>query len=187
MEINDRSTQIVSPSKKRTFACLVVVFFISLSATPFCWSLDEGIAAEAGAVAQAVKEPIADKEVMAPTRVLGQVAFGLLFVTILIFAMAWLTKRLGYGNFQAGAHMKVLANLPLSAREKAVLIDVEGTRLLLGVAPGRVNLIQKMETPPHYTGDAMQEDINKKNVQPLKKGQEFARYLKSILDQGSKS
>jgi flagellar protein FliO/FliZ len=41
----------------------------------------------------------------------------------------------------------VVAALPLGTREKAVLIEIGGRQLLLGVAPGRVSLLERFEQP----------------------------------------
>ncbi|WP_052692168.1 flagellar biosynthetic protein FliO [Teredinibacter purpureus] len=129
-------------------------------------------------------------EVISSSRVLIQVVTGLGAVTLLIFVLAWLAKKLGYANFNGPAHMRVVANLPLGNRERAVLIEVEGERLVLGVAPGRVNVIKILEarvSREEYAVSVNDSFPEKNNGVPLKKGQEFARYLKSVLDPSNKS
>ena len=63
---------------------------------------------------------------------------GLLVVLAVMLAIAWLVKRFmqvpGIGKGQ----VQVLGGVSLGAREKAVVLSVDGRRLLVGVAPGRV-------------------------------------------------
>jgi len=76
-----------------------------------------------------------------------QVLVGLGFVLALVFVVAWLMKRVGHGSFVGGQQMQVLASLPLSTRERVLLIDVAGQQLLLGVAPGRISTLHTFSEP----------------------------------------
>jgi len=66
---------------------------------------------------------------------------GLLIVLGLMLGLAWLVKRYvqmpGIGKGQ----VQVQGGVSLGAREKAVLLSVEGRRLLVGIAPGRVQTL----------------------------------------------
>jgi flagellar protein FliO/FliZ len=66
---------------------------------------------------------------------------GLLLVLALMLGLAWLVKRYvqvpGIGKGQVQIH----GGVSLGAREKAVLLSVEGRRLLVGIAPGRVQTL----------------------------------------------
>ncbi len=77
---------------------------------------------------------------------LGQLLMGLAVVVVAILLVLWLLKRLTGLGVQGG-HLKVVAVLPLGSREKAVLVQVGGKQLLLGVAPGRVSLLERFEQP----------------------------------------
>jgi flagellar protein FliO/FliZ len=64
-----------------------------------------------------------------------------------IFALAWLVRRArGIGN-RAGAALDVLADVRLGPKERAVLLQVGATQLLVGVAPGRVNTLHVLAEP----------------------------------------
>lgn len=87
----------------------------------------------------------------------SQLMFGLLLVIALIFLLAWVFKR---ANVLPGQHsgMKVVASLPLGARERAVLVQCGDKQLLLGVAPGSVQLLAQFDEPvilpgPHSSGE----------------------------------
>jgi flagellar protein FliO/FliZ len=72
---------------------------------------------------------------------LVETAGGLLLVLGVMLALAWLVKRYvqvpGIGKGQ----VQILGGVSLGAREKAVLLSVEGHRLLVGIAPGRVQTL----------------------------------------------
>ncbi|MBX2858914.1 MAG: flagellar biosynthetic protein FliO [Cellvibrionaceae bacterium] len=71
-----------------------------------------------------------------------KVIIGLTLTVILIGAFAWLAKKLGYANVGTQqCQMKILGNLPLGTREKAVMVDAAGKILLLGVSTGSVTAL----------------------------------------------
>jgi flagellar protein FliO/FliZ len=78
---------------------------------------------------------------------LGEVALALLLVLGALFALAWLLKRVRAFSSRVGADVDVLAQLPLGQKERAVLIKVGTTQILLGVAPGRVNTLYVLPEP----------------------------------------
>lgn len=78
---------------------------------------------------------------------LGQVTFALLVVLAAVFMVAWLVRRVrGFGN-RVGSAIDVLADIPLGQKERAVLLKVGPTQILLGVAPGRVNTLHVLPEP----------------------------------------
>ena len=86
---------------------------------------------------------------------LNQTSLGLLVILGVIAVAAWLAKR--FGNFKIGAQgqMKVIGGISLGARERVVLLEVGGEQLLLGVAPGRIQTLHKMETPLKGNSDSV--------------------------------
>ena len=75
---------------------------------------------------------------------LGQVTLSLLLVLAAVFAVAWMTRRLRTLGTAGSATIEVVSQVALGARERAVVVRVGSTLLLLGVAPGRVNLLQQL-------------------------------------------
>jgi len=69
---------------------------------------------------------------------------GLVVVIALILGLAWSLRKYGRLSLSNQVDMKILGGLSLGTRERAVLIQVEGQKILLGVAPGRVNILQNM-------------------------------------------
>jgi flagellar protein FliO/FliZ len=78
---------------------------------------------------------------------LGQMTLALLVVLATLFALAWLLRRVrGIGN-RFGNALDVVAYVPLGQKERAVLLKVGSTQILLGVAPGRVNALYVLPEP----------------------------------------
>ncbi|HWZ64777.1 MAG TPA: flagellar biosynthetic protein FliO [Steroidobacteraceae bacterium] len=78
---------------------------------------------------------------------LGEVTLALLLVLGAVFALAWLLKRVRGFNSRVGSSLEVIAHVPLGAKERAVLLKVGPTQLLIGVAPGRVNALYVLPEP----------------------------------------
>jgi flagellar protein FliO/FliZ len=96
---------------------------------------------------------VAERAPVATAGSLAQVTLSLLLVLAAVFAAAWLMKRLrGFGKFGANT-IQIIADAPLGTKERAVLIQVGSQQLLLGVAPGRVNMLHVLAEP---VGDRQQ-------------------------------
>jgi flagellar protein FliO/FliZ len=78
---------------------------------------------------------------------LGEVTLALLLVLGAVFALAWALKRVRAFSARVGTAVEVLAQVPLGQKERAVLLKVGATQLLLGVAPGRVNTLYVLPEP----------------------------------------
>ncbi|MFT6390098.1 MAG: flagellar protein FliO/FliZ [Cellvibrionaceae bacterium] len=74
-----------------------------------------------------------------------QMMLGLAATIVMIFVVVWLIKRIGYTGHSATNKMKIKSTLPLSPKEKLLLIEVEGETILIGVAPGFVGLLKTLE------------------------------------------
>lgn len=69
---------------------------------------------------------------------LTEVFGALALVVLLIFGLALAAQRLRLGRGASGKHLQVVDALALGARERLLLVDVAGERVLLGVAGGRI-------------------------------------------------
>lgn len=68
-----------------------------------------------------------------------------------IFVVAWAVRRMRLVNNKVAGSIDVLADVPLGQKERAVLLKVGGTQILLGVAPGRVNTLHVLAEPLELT------------------------------------
>lgn len=75
-----------------------------------------------------------------------QMALGLVLVLAVIFLLTWLMRRVT-GIQGTRQHIKILSAINVGTRERAVLVEVAGEQLLLGVAAGQVSLLHKIEAP----------------------------------------
>ncbi len=66
---------------------------------------------------------------------------GLLVVLAVIVAAAWLFKRYGQLSMGGKGMVRVLGGASVGSRERVVVVEVEDTRVLLGVAPGQVRML----------------------------------------------
>jgi flagellar protein FliO/FliZ len=109
-----------------------------------------GVTAAADAVpfAAPVKPVISDTASSAM-----RVPLALLLVLALVLGAAWLMRRATTVRGGTTRRIQVLAQVSLGARERAVLINVAGQEVLLGVAPGSVRTL--LVTPASATADAV--------------------------------
>lgn len=87
--------------------------------------------------------------------VFGKMAFALLVILAIIFLAAWLVRRLGPAATTAGQHLKLIAAKAVGTRERVVIIEVDGTWLVLGVTNGGISKLHELpaaKTPPAPLG-----------------------------------
>lgn len=78
---------------------------------------------------------------------LTQVTLSLLLVLGVVFAAAWVTRRLrGFGKFGNGA-LHVVTEIAVGTKERVVLVQIGEQQLLIGVAPGRVSTLHVLQEP----------------------------------------
>jgi len=78
---------------------------------------------------------------------LGEVTLALVVVLAAVFAFAWIVRRMRGLGRRVGNAIDVLADVPLGQKERAVLLKVGPTQILIGVAPGRVNTLHVLTEP----------------------------------------
>jgi flagellar protein FliO/FliZ len=98
---------------------------------------------------------------------LGEVTFALVVVLAAVFVAAWLLRRMrGFGSAARGA-LDVIADLPLGPKERAVLVRVGTTQLLIGVAPGRVTTLHVLAEPVDVAAPAATAGTARPSFQAL--------------------
>jgi len=65
----------------------------------------------------------------------------------LIFALAWITRRLPGTGLRHGDGLRIIVGISLGSRERAMVVEVNGRQLLLGVTPGAISLLHTLDTP----------------------------------------
>lgn len=69
----------------------------------------------------------------------------LLLVLAVIGVIAWLLKRFGIGPGNQSNLIKVVAAASVGQRERIVIVEIANAWLVLGVAPGHINLLHQIE------------------------------------------
>lgn len=84
----------------------------------------------------------------------------LLLVLAVIGIIAWLLKRFGIGPGNQSNLIKIVAATAVGQRERIVIVEIANNWLVLGVAPGHINLLHQMEK----MAISMPNDLSKTGV-----------------------
>ena len=68
-------------------------------------------------------------------------------VLALIFAVAWVFKRLQTPGMTKGKLMHVVATLPLGPKDRILLVDVGGRQVLMGVSASGIRSLHVFDEP----------------------------------------
>lgn len=119
-----------------------------------------GVSSSSSVIAESIETP----EIS-----LMQVLLPLIMVIGLIFALAWLVKRLHPGSPAIGKGVQVLANTPLSSQARVCLVRIRGKDVLLGVTNQQVSRLLVLEET---------DDLEEMGQQS---GNDFADHFKRLL------
>ncbi len=124
------------------------------------------LAAEPVATTAAAAAPLAGSGIGGQ---LTQLVLGLLLVLGLIFALAWLLRRVQHAGPRQGQMIELISSRALGARDRLVLVQVGNEQILLGLTPGRI-------TPLHVLKEPVSVPSPTEQATP-----EFARRLMELL------
>jgi len=128
-----------------------------------------------------------------------QIANGLMEMMLMLVLMvsfivwlAWLAKRTKGFGFQGNKRLQILQTLALGPKERAVLIELQGKQMLLGVTSNQVNTLWESPLMSKTEFESTGEEIHKiesnmlnpliMNVSEMSNQQNhFATYLNKIL------
>lgn len=107
-----------------------------------------------------MSQPAADHAVSS-AGLLSQLGIALAGVLLLILLLAWTVRKFGLlpGN-RNSRMMKVVASCPLGQRERVMVVEVEGSWLVLGVTAQQVTLLQTLPAQPQETPSAPPSDFS---------------------------
>lgn len=71
----------------------------------------------------------------------------LLGVLALIVGLGWLLKRMPGSGFKPAEGLRIVASLNVGAKERVVVVDVNGQQLLLGVTAGGITTLHHLPDP----------------------------------------
>lgn len=123
---------------------------------------------------EAAKPAAIGSPLVVPTAGYFEAVAGLLLIILLILGLGWAVKRMGIAPVSKGA-VRIVGGASLGAREKALLLEVEGKRILVGVAPGQVRPLMRLDDAQTPAGQAREE--------PLPSDREFEQQLQLAQDE----
>ncbi len=97
------------------------------------------IAAEEGAIVVQKTLPHTGSEQLI------KMVFGLLFVLMMIFLLAFLFKKYIGSNLIVNTSLKTIAGVSVGQKERVVLVQIGERQILVGVSPGQVNILYTLE------------------------------------------
>ena len=112
--------------------------------------LSAAIAIGSALAPAAAQDPVSP---VSPGSVL-QVLTGLGLVLFLVVGAAWLLRRIGRVPGLSNHAIKTIGAAAVGTRERVVLLEVAGTWILIGVAPGQVRQLATMPKGEVLTGAA---------------------------------
>lgn len=105
-----------------------------------------------------VSEPVKNQTVSTSTpEGLLSMILALLFVVLVIFAIAWIAKRFNLAPSNSG-QIKMVSATSLGGRERIIVIEIEGEQHAIGVTNHSVNHLFKLEHPIESTKSALTEN-----------------------------
>ena len=132
----------------------------------YCFFTSMPLLAEAESVEKATPNPLDELDIF-------QVIAPLLMVVVLIFALAWLVKKMNTGIPAMGKDIEILSTTPLSGQSRLCLVRVAGKDMLIGVTPTNISLLQTFDEPVVQT-------------RPKENPGEFAEQFRKLLTRKGK-
>ena len=111
---------------------------------------------------------------------IGKMFVGLGGVLALIFACSWMLKRFNINKFGMTNSLSISGVLPIGAKEKVVVVDVEGTRLVLGVTATSITKLHTLDVVEEP--DPLMKEEKKSPI-----SSDFSEKMKKIMKEGLKS
>lgn len=129
------------------------------------------------ALAQGAEDPLS-------YQVLLRMSGGLLLVVGLVFAAAWGVRRFGRLPAAGSGTLKLLGGIAVGQRERVVLIKAGNERLLLGVAPGRVQMLHTLAGETQEAPQSAAPNETAEVPEPRAGEESFHLKLRGLLKRG---
>lgn len=71
----------------------------------------------------------------------------LLLVLALVVGLGWLLKRMPGSSFRQAEGLKLVASVAVGAKERVVVLEVNGEQMLLGVTAGGISKLHTLSDP----------------------------------------
>lgn len=85
---------------------------------------------------------------------LAQMVFGLLLVVGLIFALAWLLRRMQSATPRGGQVIDIVGSRTIGPRDRLLLVQVGKEQILIGHSPGNIEALHVLAEPVEVPASA---------------------------------
>ncbi|MBF8730756.1 flagellar biosynthetic protein FliO [Pseudomonas guariconensis] len=85
---------------------------------------------------------------------LAQMVFGLLLVVGLIFALAWLLRRMQGATPRGGQVIDIVGSRTIGPRDRLLLVQVGKEQILIGHSPGNIEALHVLAEPVEVPASA---------------------------------
>ena len=82
---------------------------------------------------------------------LVRVVLSLLGIIALILAAGWITRRMQGRRGSSGRRIRCVESFAVGTRDRVVLLDADGKRLLIGMGPGGMRTLHVFDGTPEET------------------------------------
>jgi len=106
------------------------------------------------AAAQAERLPYTPPPAPVSSGGIMQVIVSLLLVLAAVMLVAWVLKRINMPKQGTSSLLKVISGVAVGQRERIVLVEINNTWLVVGVAPGHVRTLHSMPKADQSTPQA---------------------------------
>ncbi len=106
-----------------------------------------------------------------------QVGGALMLVLAAVAGVAWLLKRLSPHPLAQGSALRIISATAVGQRERVVVVEVDGTWLVVGVAPGQVSALHTMSKPLPQA----------RQPEPAQSAARFSGWLKQTLERNRRA
>ncbi|MEA5444266.1 flagellar biosynthetic protein FliO [Gammaproteobacteria bacterium AB-CW1] len=101
---------------------------------------------------------------------LANVVFSLIVVLAVVLGVAWFMRRMPGMGGSGSAHMKVIGQMPLSTRERLMLVEVGNEQILLGVSPAGIRTLHVLGKPLESPQEQNEPSFKKRLMETLGRG-----------------
>ncbi len=77
----------------------------------------------------------------------SDVLLSLMVVVALIFLVVWLLKKMSYTSFSKSKHISIITEIPLSSKDRLMIIQAGDEQFLIGASPGYIGKIARLKKP----------------------------------------